>query len=195
MRLAAKAPSRSRPVSSTLGVIQSPHIAMRIRRLHLLSALTLLTPVAGDAACNIVNGKAYGDCQNVTVRQGTGQALDVRSHVIESAIIAGATIHSGGSLHLSGISNGDILVKRGGQLSVTGVVNATVRNEGGTVEIEGIVSNFVSNGGHASVGGQVGSFSGKGPATFKKGAVLQGTPLERVLRLPRTEHPAAARTQ
>ena len=166
---------------------------MRNGLLLLQSALTLLTPVAADAACNIVNGKAYGDCQNVTVRQGTGAALNVRSHVTESGIVAGATVQPGGSLYLSGISNGDILVKKGGHLSVTGVVNATVRNEGGTVEIEGIISSFVSNGGQASVGGQVGSFSGKGPVNFKRGAILQGTPLDRTLRLPRTEPQAEAR--
>jgi hypothetical protein len=168
---------------------------MDSRSLYPMLALMLVAPSVGGAACNIVNGKAYGDCQNVTVRDGTGPALNVRSHVTESAIVSGATVHSGGSLHLSGISNGDIVVKRGGRLSVTGVVNATVRNEGGTVEIEGMVGSFVSNGGQATVGGQVGNFSGKGPVTFKKGAVLQGAPLEQTLRLPRVQSPVEGRSQ
>lgn len=168
---------------------------MWTRSLNPLIALILLVPAVGGAACNIVNGKAYGDCQNVTVRHGTGPPLTVRSNVTESAIVSGATVHSGGSLHLSGISNGDIVVKRGGLLSVTGVVNATVRNEGGKVEIEGIVDSFVSNGGQAIVGGQVGNFSGKGPVTFKRGAVLQGAPLEQTLRLPRVQSPAEGPSQ
>lgn len=93
-------------------------------------------------------------------------------------------MHAGGSLHLSGISSGDIVVKRGGRLVVTGVVNGTVRNDGGVVEIEGIVDHLSSEGGTVLVGGQVGSYSGSGPASFKKGAVLQGVPLERAARLP-----------
>ena len=165
------------------------------QRTFLLAALTLAAPHAALAACNIVNGKAYGDCQNVSVNRGTKPALNVRSYVSESAIVAGATVHSGGSLHLTGVSNGDIVVKRGGQLSVTGIVNATVRNDGGTVEIEGIVSQLISNGGRAAVGGQVGSFSGTGPVAFKKGAVLNGTPLERSILLPKAKSPTASREQ
>lgn len=147
----------------------------------------LFVPTVVGAACNIVNDKTYGNCENATVRYGAVQVLNVRSSVIESAIVSGATVHSSGFLHLSGISNGDIVVKKGGQLFITGVVNATVRNEGGTVEIEGIVGSLVSNGGKATVGGQVGSFSGKGPVDFKAGAILQGAPLEKPLRLPRAQ--------
>lgn len=139
-----------------------------------------------QAACNIVNGKAYGDCRGVSVREGEKSPLNVRSSVFESAIVAGATVHAGGSLHLSGISSGDIVVKRGGRLVVTGVVNGTVRNDGGAVAIDGIVHHLWSQGGTAVVGGQVGSFSGSGPASFKKGSVLQGIPLERAARLPRS---------
>ena len=168
---------------------------MHICSRHPLLALILLAPLVASAACNIVNGKAYGDCQNVNLRNGQGPALNIRSHVTETSIVSGATVYSGGSLNLSGISNGDIVVKRGGHLSVTGVVNATVRNEGGTVEIEGLVRSLVSTGGHSIVGGQVGNFSGKGPATFKSGAVLQGAPVEQTLRLPRVESEAASRNQ
>lgn len=168
---------------------------MRICSRHPLLVLILLAPLVGSAACNITNGKAYGDCQNVNLRNGPGPALNIRSHVTETAIVSGATVYAGGSLDLSGISNGDITVKRGGYLLVTGVVKATVRNDGGTVEIDGIVASLVSNGGHSIVGGQVGNFSGKGPATFKSGAVLQGVPLEQTIRLPRVESQAANRSQ
>jgi len=179
----------------TLGVMHIKPTPIQSRRIPLLIALLFVVPAAADAACNIVNGKAYGDCPGVTVRQGTRPALDIRSHVTESAIVAGAIVYSGGSLHLSGISNGDILVKRGGHLTVTGIVNATIRNEGGIVDVEGTVDNLISSGGNVVVGGQVGNFGGAGPATFKKGAVLRGMPLEQTVRIPRTEPSSAARTR
>jgi hypothetical protein len=131
-----------------------------------LLAYLLLPLQSAQAACNIVDGKAYGDCAGVTVRNGEKSPLNVRSSVFESSIVEGATVHPGGSLHLSGISNGDIVVKRGGRLLVTGVVNGAIRNNGGFVEIEGIVDHLSSDGGTATIGGQVGSFSGAGPARF-----------------------------
>jgi hypothetical protein len=87
------------------------------------------------------------------------------------------------------------LVKRGGQLLVTGVVSATVRNEGGIVDIEGVVDNLITSGGNAVIGGQVDSFSGRGPARFKKGSVLRGVPLEQTVIYPRTEPTSANRFQ
>lgn len=150
----------------------------------ILPSIAILLPALASAACNIVDGKAYGDCRNVTVTHGTKPALNVGSTVTESAIVSGATVHPGGTLHLAGISNGDIVVRRGGQLTVTGVVNGTVRNEGGSVTIEGMVNHLASNGGIATIDGSVGSFSGAGPAVFMKGSVLAGTPLPTARRLP-----------
>ena len=137
------------------------------------------------AACNIIDGRAYGECSGVKITSGEKQPLDVRTSVSESSIISGATVRSGGFLQLSGISNGDISVKHGGRLEVTGVVNGTVRNQGGTVEIDGIVERLHSSGGKVVVGGQVGSFNGDGPVRFKKGSILQGQPLPRSGTLPK----------
>jgi len=157
-------------------------------RTSLLLGLTLLTPLSSWSACNIVNGKAYGDCENVLVHQGARPALKIRNHVTESGIVSGATVYADGSLNFSGIANGDITVNKGGRLSVTGVVNATVRNNGGFVEIEGIIDSLISNGGNAVISGQVGSFSGKGPVIFNKGSVLQGKPIDKRLSLPAVSH-------
>lgn len=151
-----------------------------------LFRLLLIAPLTSWAACNIINGKAYGDCQNVQVNQGARPALKVRNHVVESGIVEGATVYASGSLDLSGIANGNVSVTAGGRLSVTGVVNATVRNNGGQVEIEGVVDHLISNGGLTVVGGQVGSVSGKGPVIFKKGSVLQGKPFEHRHQFPTT---------
>ena len=164
-------------------------------RTSLLLGLFLITPLPSWSACNIVNGKAYGNCENVQVNQGVRPALRIRNHVMESGIVSGATVYADGSLNFSGIANGDITVNRGGRLSVTGVVNATVRNNGGFVEIEGIIDRLISNGGNAVVSGQVGSFSGKGPVIFEKGAILHGTPIEKRIRLPTVSHSGSSDQQ
>ncbi len=155
---------------------------------YLLLALLFFLPLSALSACNIINGKAYGDCQNVKVTQGAKPTLKVHNQVHESAIVEGATVYTGGSLDLSGIANGDVSVNPGGRLSVTGVVNATVINNGGLVEIEGIVNHLISNGGRTVVGGQVSSVYGKGPVIFKKGSVLQGKPFEQRQLFPTTSH-------
>jgi hypothetical protein len=137
---------------------------------------------AVDAACNIVNGKTYGDCGEVRVTAGAKAQLFVRSFVREVAIINGAIVLEGGVLELSGISNGDIVVHQGGRLKVTGTVNGTVRNLGGYVEIEGILQSLYTTGGNVVVGGNVGNVSGGGLVSYKKGAVLRGVPFEKAVR-------------
>lgn len=101
------------------------------------------------AACNVVDGKTYGDCAGVRVIEGTKGHLTVRAPTSEAAIIDGATILKGGALELSGISNGDITVHRGGQVII---------------------------------GGNVGSVSGEGAVSYKKGSVIGGAPLDRAVR-------------
>jgi len=144
----------------------------------------LAAAAAGEsfAACKVVDGKAYGDCNNVPVNTGSKRALQVRKSVSESAIIDGATVHSGGSLSLSGVSNGDIIVNKGATLYVSGVVNGTIRNLGGAVEIEGTVRHVETRGGNVTVGGIVDAASGGGPITLKKGAVIAGVPTLKMTR-------------
>jgi hypothetical protein len=138
--------------------------------------------VSGSAACNIVGGKAYGDCAGVSVNEGTIGHLTVRARTSEAAIIDGAIILKGGALDLSGISNGDITVHRGGHLRLTGVVNGTVNNLGGSVEVEGVLNHLHTTGGKVIIGGNVGSISGEGVVSYKKGAVIGGVPLNRSVR-------------
>lgn len=157
---------------------------MPSNRLLLVLAACILPAAHMHAACNIIDGKGYGDCDGVNIRSDSKRSLEVRGQVSESAVVEGATVHAGGSLNLSGISNGDISVRRGGQLTVTGVVNGAIRNDGGSVIIEGIVQRLESNGGSALVGGNLGFVSGSGPVTFKTGSVLAGIPLEQGKRWP-----------
>jgi hypothetical protein len=143
-----------------------------------LAAAAVVNAATAIAACNIINGKAYGDCAGVTVNQGTKPPLQIRGVRAESGIVAGATVFGGGSLHLSGISNGDITIQKDGRLILTGVVNGTVRNLGGTAEIEGALDFLFTTGGKVVVAGTVGSVAGPGAVTFRRGSVLGGTPFE-----------------
>jgi hypothetical protein len=148
----------------------------------LLLILAMQHAEIASAACNIVDGKAYGDCGNVRINTASKKALKVRGQAAESAIIEGATVFPGGSLSLSGISNGDIIVNKGGTLYVSGVVNGTVKNLGGAVEIEGSVQEVQTNGGRVVIGGTVGTVNGSGPVTYKKGAVVGGVPTTKTTR-------------
>ena len=112
------------------------------------------------AACNIVGGKAYDDCAGVSINKSPAQFLKVSSYISEGGIINGAKIYTGGTLYLSGISNSDITVAKGGKLTVTGIVNATIINNGGIVKIEGDVSSLIAKGGKTIIGGIVSHVSG-----------------------------------
>jgi hypothetical protein len=129
-------------------------------------------------ACNIVGDKAYGDCSGVRVNRGAQEYLTVRSYISQTGIIGGATILNGGVLDLSGVSNGDISVNEGGRLRLSGIVNGTVKNLGGSVEVEGILNHLHTTGGDVVVGGNVGSISGEGEVKFKEEAVIGGVPVD-----------------
>ena len=133
------------------------------------------------SACNIVGGKAYGDCAGVRINDRIKGRITVRSYISESGIIEGATILRDGELHLNGISNGDITVREGGRFILSGVVNGTVKNLGGNVEIEGLLDHLHTIGGQVIVGGNVDRISGSGPITYKRGSVVGGVPLEKTL--------------
>jgi hypothetical protein len=152
----------------------------------LIPTLALAALVAASApaipACNIVDGKGYGDCAGIRISNESKGHLTVRSHRTETAIIDGATVLKGGALELLGVSTGDITVHQGGKLHIAGVVSGTVTNLGGTVEVEGVVDHLRATGGRNVVGGVVGSVSGEGAVNFKKGAVLGGEPLEKAVR-------------
>jgi hypothetical protein len=143
----------------------------------LVSIGVLGSSVSVEAACNILGDKAYGDCSRVRVSRSTPEYLTVRSYISQTGIIAGATILKGGVLDLNGVSNGDISVYEGGRLRLNGIVNGTVRNLGGSVEVEGILNHLHTTGGDVVVGGGVGSLSGEGQVTFKQKAVIGGVPV------------------
>jgi hypothetical protein len=154
---------------------------MRGTRFSILCALVVFGVLGPSAlvqgACNIVGDMAYGDCSGVRVSRSTPEYLTVRSYISQTGIIGGATILKGGVLDLRGVSNGDISVYEGGRLRLSGIVNGTVRNLGGSVEVEGILNHLHTTGGDVVVGGNVGSVSGEGEVIFKEGAVIGGVPV------------------
>lgn len=177
----------ARRLLGTLGVIANGILLMRLTTyrqvLFGIAAVGLFQlTVYAHAACNIVGGKAYGDCDGVRVIEGTKGRLTVRSYTAEASIIRGATILRGGALDLSGVSNGDITVHQGGRLRLTGVINGTVENLGGTVEVEGMLNHLHTTGGQVTIGGSVGSVSGQGTVSYKKGSLLGGVPIEKAFR-------------
>lgn len=147
--------------------------------LSLVVLCLLATGNTSHAACNIVDGKGYGNCSGVRINEGVKGHITVRSSTSQNGIIEGATVLKNRELHLSGISNGDITVHRGGRFVLTGVVNGTVRNLGGKVKIEGMLDHLHTTGGQVVIAGNVGSVSGTGPIEYKKGAVVGGVPIEK----------------
>lgn len=76
--------------------------------------------------------------------------LKVHKQVLERAIVEGTTVYVGGSLDLGGIANWDVSVNPLGRLSVTVGFNAAIKNNGGLVEIEGVVDHLFSRGAYSS---------------------------------------------
>jgi len=141
-----------------------------------LTAISFGVPTELFAACNIIDGRAYGDCRGVTVSRGSKRYLSVTKSVFESGVISGATVKRGGALELSGVSNGSIVVEKGGSLTVNGVVNGDIINKGGRIVVEGTAGHIETTGGTVIIGGSVDRVSGNGLIKYRKGAVVGGIP-------------------
>lgn len=148
-----------------------------MRRLALAAILVTNAVPAYTGSCNVVNGKAFGDCQGVKVNTGSRVALVITTAVAESGMINGAVVKRGGSLQLSGMSVGDITVEAGAMLEVNGTVNGTITNNGGKVRIGGTARSVYVNSGSLEVSGMVDSIVGNGTTTYKSGAVIGGKPV------------------
>ena len=153
---------------------------VRYLKILALAAMWFLGSISINyAACNIVGGEAYGDCAGITINKGTKGHLIVRSYTSEGGIIDGATVLQGGSLEFGGTSNNNITVHEGGRLRITGIVNGTVNNLGGVVEIEGSVDHLHTTKGKVIIGGNIGRISGNGPIIYNEGAVIGGRPIKK----------------
>ena len=127
-----------------------------------VAVTALLTPPPATAACNTVDGGSYGHCENFILNIGSGSYIEAWDVESVSGRIAGATVHNGGTLNFSGVSNGDLIVMAGGRLVVSGKVRGRIINEGGHVVISGVVDELVMRGGDARISGVVHYVSGHG---------------------------------
>jgi hypothetical protein len=139
----------------------------------LVSTVLLLHSGYLSAACNVINGKSYGDCGNVNIIDNLKGMMEIRSDESVPGIISGAIVRSGGSMYLTGISKGDIKVEKGGRLVVKGMVNGTVTNYGGLVEIDGKVDSVNAIKGITEIGGIVSYVTGSGKVVYKRGAIIR----------------------
>ncbi|PKH03193.1 hypothetical protein CXF72_07675 [Psychromonas sp. MB-3u-54] len=144
----------------------------------LVMLLSVLLPFSAYSACNTVNGKSYGDCSHTSLDSRQQGYVKVTSNKHVTGMIRGATIYSGGFLKLSGISNGDISVNRGGKLIVNGIVNGVISNNGGTINVEGQASTINANSGFTTIGGIIGRVNGRGKIKYQNGAVVGGKPVK-----------------
>ena len=100
--------------------------------------------------------------------------LVVRTNSIETGIIKGATVYSGGNLMLTGVSKGELIVKHGGNLFVSGVADGGITNDGGNVEITGVASFIFANAGTTTIRGVVKAVKGHGKVNYVKGSIVGG---------------------
>src|SRR5215213_11620193 len=100
-------------------------------KLRLSIVVLWLASTPAWAVCNVVNGRAYGDCAGVTVNTGRQAFSEVKTYQHITGVSEGARVLSGGTLTVSGIAE-VVEVQPGGHAHVQGIVNA-LRNNGGTV--------------------------------------------------------------
>lgn len=126
------------------------------------------------AACNVVNGVAYGDCSGVTINTGTSPFLTVDGTEFISGISEGAQVLRGGALHVSGIAD-RVIVDAGGAATVSGIVRYL--EVSGAVTVTGQVDSLrLVDGGLADIEGIVSNVSGAGTLHLSEGAVVGGVP-------------------
>ncbi|EDQ04483.1 hypothetical protein DSM14862_02118 [Sulfitobacter indolifex] len=141
-------------------------------RLVILSLMSVLLATSATTACNIVNGRAHGDCAGVTVNIGRTAYQVVNSFSLLSGVSEGAQVLSGGSLRVSGLAD-HVVVERGGTAYVSGIVKRL--EVSGAANISGqVTSIFLRDGGRVAIEGIVGDILGDGTAVLEAGSVIGG---------------------
>ena len=119
----------------------------------MIATITLLSAKA-DAACNIVNGVASGDCSGVNINiVKSPKNYEVSGYRQFNGIVGRVSIRKGGNVTISGIASA-ATVHAGGVLHVRGQTNS-IMNYGGTVMVDGMVEQIQSIGGVVHVSGIV----------------------------------------
>ncbi len=151
------------------------HLGSNMRLfLLLLSLLSTSLATGASAACNIVNGRAYGDCAGVTVNTGSTPFQVIGTYRSRSGISEGAQVLSGGSLSVSGIAD-RVIVEQGGTAHISGTVQRL--EVSGVAHVSGTVNSILlRDSGCVIVEGIVGGISGNGTALLETGSADAGRP-------------------
>jgi hypothetical protein len=143
-------------------------------RFFLLFLFSVSFATSGFAACNILNGVAYGDCAGVSVNTGRTSFQVVDTYRTLSGISEGAQVLSGGSLMVSGTAQ-RVIVEQGGMAQVSGIVQQV--EVSGTAQVSGQVGTILlRDGGRAIVQGIAGQILGNGTALLEAGSVVASRP-------------------
>jgi hypothetical protein len=146
---------------------------------YLAAALLILAfvfapgPAIGQT-CAVTPDGTDGDCSRVKVNSGAKSRIVVVSSVIESGVVAGATVRAGAFLQLDGRSTGTIDVDSAALLVLNGICQSGIRVRKSMAEINGVAGNIYLKGGRAIVRGTIQSVSGTGSARFEAGSVVGG---------------------
>ena len=140
-----------------------------------ISCIILATVIAApaSASCNIVNGEDYGDCAGVTINRGSDAFREVSGNSSISGISDGARVVRGGRLSVSGIAQ-RVIVEDGAHAEIKGTANLV--EVAGTAVISGSVAEIKLSGGEVNISGVVGYVSGKGIIHARSGSVIEGVP-------------------
>lgn len=145
--------------------------------LILAIAVSVSVGSTANAACNIVNGVAYGNCAGVTVNTKQTPFQVIKSYGSLTGISEGAHVLAGGSLSVSGIAD-RVIVDRGGSARISGILHRLVVS--GSASVTGQVGTILlRDGGRVTIDGIVGDISGNGTALLNIGAVISGHPTEK----------------
>jgi len=126
-----------------------------------------------NAACNIVNGVASGNCSGVNINIiKRPKNYEVSGYRHFDGIVGSISVRKGGNVTISGIASA-ATVYAGGVLQVTGQTDMII-NHGGSVTVDGMVQQIQSKGGTVYVSGVVSSLMGSGEFHFSDGAHVNG---------------------
>lgn len=134
----------------------------------------LLPIVNAHSACNIVGNKSYGDCGNVTINNEKSPFETIRNHRTVAGLSAGARVVAGGSISVTGIAD-HIIVEEGASAWVSGIVDR-LDNLGGKVEVQGIVYTLSASAGTTIIEGQVSIIIDNAGVQLRQGSVVGGVP-------------------
>ena len=147
-----------------------------MKKTSILILIFLIYPYISYSACNVVNGKKYGNCSHVTININNSnppESFIVSGYKTISGITKDIHILPGGSVYKSGISKGNIIIEKDGRLTISGIANS-ITNNGGVLIVTGIVDSIFAKDGITRISGVVKLLYGEGEIQLEPGSVVNG---------------------